>query len=72
MAKERFEFSKLNRGRFTKRFTSSQLDTVNTDADGLVSMNYESSDTQRRIINICKKYVAITNLEEQKCIQPVK
>jgi hypothetical protein len=71
MAKERFEFSKLNRGRF-KRFTSAQLDTVNIDADGLVSINYESSETQRRIINICKKYVAITNLEEHKCIQPVK
>ena len=56
MAKQIFEFNKLSRGKFTKKFTSNQLDTVNIDSDGVVSLNYESETTRQRIIDICKKY----------------
>lgn len=60
MAKQVFEFSKLNKGRFNKRFTSKQLDTVNIDSDGIVSMNYESSEVRERIMAICIKYASVT------------
>ena len=64
MAKQVFEFSKLNRGRFNKRFTENQLDTVNIDRDGIVSMNYDSSEVRERIMAICSKYASVTRNKE--------